>query len=62
MKTEDSKEDKVFIRPGQGIASTRLIFRNGLMALRCCLDIEDKLIKARQTHWDDYEFGPTESD
>lgn len=51
---------KVYIKPN--IITTKLIFRNGLHALRCCLELEDKLMKANLTEWNDYEFGPTEAD
>ena len=49
-----------YIRPS--MICTRLVFRNGRQALKCCLEIEEKLAKMKQMQWNDYEFGPTESD
>lgn len=40
----------------------RLVFKSGLQALRCCLELETKLARAKQPVWSDYEFGPTEQD
>ena len=59
MKVGDSK-GVVFIRPS--MITTRLIFRNGLTALRCCLEIVEKMTKAKIEKWDDGEFGPGEGD
>jgi len=59
MKAED-KRGLIFIRPN--VAASRLIFRNGLAALRCCLEIVSKMAKARIAKWHDCDFGPSESD
>lgn len=56
MKAAD-KQGLVFIRPN--IVATRLVFRSGLGALRCCLEIVDKMSKARITKWHDCDFGPS---
>ncbi len=51
MKAQEDNR-KIYIRPNINV--NRLIFRNGLMALRCCLEIEEKLVKNKITTWDDY--------
>ena len=55
MKTGNSR-GVLYIRPSFEI--TRLIFRNGLMALKCCIEIVEKMAKARATKWNDCDFGP----
>ena len=56
MKTGETK-GMLFIRPSLEVA--RLVFRNGLMALRCCLEIVEKMAKAKISKWNDCDFGPT---
>jgi hypothetical protein len=59
MKVEQQR-GLLFITPD--LPSNRLIYRSGLMALRACLEIEQKMVKAKQTQWNDRDFGPNEAD
>lgn len=50
----------LYIRPN--MVTNRLIFKSGLQALRCCLEIEKKMNDIKLSQWNDYEFGPGLSD
>lgn len=67
MKLEEGQKKVVYVKPTTWKTEGKDYFKknhltmlfNPFVALRFCISIGEELNKSKQTHWDDFEFGPT---